>query len=162
MDSEGTEHDVDYRNVAADMPPSEYVIANNDHLFPLADIPPQDIRRAEQALSGSLVDPPLNPTGSGWDPAVAHAAQSLPELPEEVQKAMEEGPSDIDLLYRKISDLENSLSAAQFENREALQYLCQNMGWLVNMLSGVAQVAQNMPGMGGMMSKLMGGGKNNG
>ncbi len=67
--------------------------------------------------------------------------------------------SDYELLNRRIDDLQSQLGAMQAQSDAALQYLCQNMGWLVNMLSGVAQIAQNMPGMGGMMAKMLKGGK---
>lgn len=67
--------------------------------------------------------------------------------------------SDYELLNQRVDDLQSQLSAMREQNNQALQYLCQNMGWLVNMLSGVAQLAQNMPGMGGMMAKMLKGGK---
>lgn len=76
--------------------------------------------------------------------------------PIEVQS---EALSDYDLLNQRVDDLQSQLSAMREQNNQALQYLCQNMGWLVNMLSGVAQLAQNMPGMGGMMAKMLKGGK---
>lgn len=84
---------------------------------------------------------------------------TLPELPDSVRAAMTEGPSDIDLLNRRLTSLEKQLSTMDAENRAAFQYLCQSMQWLVNMLSGVAQLAQNMPGVSGMMARMMKGGK---
>lgn len=84
---------------------------------------------------------------------------TLPELPDSVKAVMTEGPSDIDLLNRRLASLEKQLTAMDEDNKAAFQYLCQSMQWLVNMLSGVAQLAQNMPGMGGMMARMLKGGK---
>lgn len=97
---------------------------------------------------------PLNPTGSGWDPELAQQAFHLPELPESVKASMAE-PSDMDLLHSRINELENLIKTNDANYREGFTYLCGNMQWLVTMLSGVAQLAEKMPGMGGMVARMM-------
>lgn len=70
--------------------------------------------------------------------------------------------TDYELLNRRIDDLQKQLNDIDSRNEIALKYLCDNMAWLVKMLSGVAQMAQGlqgMPGMGGMVAKMLGGGK---
>lgn len=102
---------------------------------------------------------PLSPTGAGWDPEIAQRVEALPELPDEVKAAMEKGPSDMDLLHIRLNDLEELIRKNHEENGVAFKFLCDSMTWLTTMLSGVAQMAQNMPGMGGMMKAMLKGGK---
>lgn len=103
------------------------------------------------------VDPPVS--ASAWDPEVAQYAQALPELPESVQAAMSQGPSDVEMLNMRITDLERAMSLRHNEAMQRLEYLCNSMSWLTTMLSGVAKMAENMPGMGGMMKAMLKGGK---
>lgn len=60
-------------------------------------------------------------------------------------------PSDYELLNRRITEI----ARVQAHQGEALGQIIGSLNWLVTMLSGVAQMAQNMPGMGGMMAKLL-------
>lgn len=92
-----------------------------------------------------------------FSPSVVPPAEAVDPDPAPIQPT--ESVSDYELLNRRLDDLQSQLNAADSKNEAALQYLCHNMAWLVNMLSGVAQVAQNMPGMGGMVAKMLGGGK---
>ena len=71
--------------------------------------------------------------------------------PDDVEK------SDFDLLHERLDEVTRLVN----HNNQMLQsfgpgmeYLCNSMGWLTNMLSGVAEVAQKMPGMGGMLARL--------
>lgn len=70
--------------------------------------------------------------------------------------------SDSEKLDMVIAQL--TMIQAKLENHDrAFEYLTGAMQWLTQMLGSVAQVAQNMPGMSGMVARMMGmGGKKNG
>lgn len=78
------------------------------------------------------------------------AAQIPPR--EDVEK------SDFDILNERLDE-----QMAMIRHQEmillsygkGIEYLCNSMQWLTNMMSGVAEVAQKMPGMGGMMARML-------
>lgn len=66
--------------------------------------------------------------------------------------------SDFDILNRRLDELMQMMNGhgqVLAAHTNALNYLGQSMDWLTKMLSGVADMAARMPGMGGMMAKLL-------
>lgn len=58
--------------------------------------------------------------------------------------------------YQILNERIDEMLRIQQHHGKGLEQVVQTVNWIATMLSGVAQMAQNMPGMGGMMARLMG------
>lgn len=66
--------------------------------------------------------------------------------------------SDFDILNERVDELMRILNQhgqTLSGHTNVLNYLGQSMHWLTQMLSGVAKIAESMPGMGGMMARFL-------